>query len=288
MLKSFVGFLALACALGCSKSESTFTPAPPEIPLVGPPLTDWQKTSAEVLRGTYEARASLDLGLYFSLTQPACDQTPALPPLLELGTRMVTYRRFPFERKGMKNYDQQLSVSDITRFDPDNFTMQTSMWSKSDLEDPLLFTGPVDFRKIPADDTSGRYRGEGTWGAIRVTHRAIFPAVGVSPILAALKEEMAHDDFVSHDSYTQGVFNFGNGEVLLAIMRKRILVLKPGEILAEIEIRLPREPGLYDVNCVAATAYSATVHIGAAQGDSEEEMELLFTSARFKDQGEPE
>ncbi len=274
--------VSIVLAIGCSKGGRLVEEPPPQI--FSPPLGEWQKGSESIQRGSFEGNASIDVNSFYAMTAAQCDRTPALPALFTLGTRLITYRSFPVTRDGNVERDERLDLNQITELGADYYRLESKVWMRSTYyAEDFYGVAPAIMRKVPIEGSAGRYRTDGKWDAYSITSKAAFPGVDLSPIMAHLKEELLIRANPGREEFSQGVFNFGNGDALLAVQRKKIIKVSDSKIFAEIEVRLPREPGLYDVNCVAAIAYLGTIELEHGEFLNEDVTELLYTTAKFEE-----
>lgn len=268
--------LASFAILGCSNdSSSNYVGA-----TIYKPALDWQKGSESIQRGHYTEQSPLDANMYYSLIAPECDRTPELPDQITTGARLIGYRSFPKQEDGKPAREQELSINKISKVEHSRYNLETQIWSRnSAFIDDAYFSTTAELAKVPVDGTN-RYRADGTWSSPEQGQRGAFPSVDQSVMMEMLKAALQENVTSSREAFTQGIFHFGNGDMIQAIQRLRIEKISETKAFAEVEVRLPKQPGVYDVNCVAATAYIGKVEIDKGEFSNEDETELLFTSAR--------
>jgi hypothetical protein len=277
-MKKLLLFSAGFLFLGCSHESSHYVGVE-----VSKPALDWQKGSETIQRGFYEESSTLDVNMYYTMIAPECDRTPALPDQIFTGARLITYRNSPRQEDGKPAREQELSINRISKVEHSRYTVDTQLWSRnSAFIDDALISASAELAKVPVEGTN-RYRPDWTSQSVSESQRGLFPGVDRSAMMEVLEETLKDQANPQGEFFTRGLFHFGNGDVIPAIQRVRIIRVNETKAFGEIEVRLPKQPGLYDVNCVAATAFFGKVDMENGQFINEDETELLFTTARAEE-----
>jgi hypothetical protein len=266
-MKKLIAITIAALAAGCSYNEDK----PYFTPTQGPAL-EWQKQSAALERGRYEATEAIPKETMKQIVESTCQQKPELDSRIRAGSRIVRFHENQFEENGV--IAQSIEDLNVTEVSGNRYLGDMITWAikLGDSRASRRYTG-WKFEKNPY---SGYYFLDIAYSSrpgSAVTH---FPLIINSHIYKEMVEKLNAAE-EGGGEFTIGKFTFGNGEIRKAAQITRWTVGAHGKILMS-DVYLPLAGDVWTAGCAPDKAYSLVLIMRDGEVTWRNQREALLTT----------